>query len=134
MTWKPSTRELETIDECPGDEASLEALALKFGLGNKTVSYGRMDGVHPRAMSEELLQECGRGAANDCSLTLHLFRHMLNDGFPRAELPIIDMTVQMFTNPRLAGNAGALRALQQAELDKRAQLPRRHCQRPRLKR
>ena len=106
----------------PDDKASLEALAEKFGLGTKTVPYSRMNGVHPSVMSEELLQECGRGAANDCAVTVQFFKQMLADGFPRRELPIVDMTVQMFTRPQLVGDVGMLQALRQVELDKSAQL------------
>jgi hypothetical protein len=106
----------------PDYKLSLEALAQKFRLGVKSVPYGRMDGIHPTAMSEALLIECGLGAANDCAVTMRLFKQMLADGFPENELPIVDLTVQMFTNPQLIGNAEMLRSLQQSEFDKREAL------------
>jgi DNA polymerase III epsilon subunit-like protein len=106
----------------PGEKLSLEALAQKLDLGSKSVPYHQMDGVHPSAMSESLLQTCGRGAANDCAMTVRLYRQMLDEGFPPGELPIVDFTVQMFTHPQLQGDASQLMDLQQRETEKREAL------------
>jgi 3'-5' exonuclease len=106
----------------PDERLSLEAFAQKFELGAKSVPYGEMDGVHPNNMSESLLKECGLGAANDCAVTMRLLRQLLADGFPRGELLIASLTVQMFTNPRLIGYVEMLNSLQQDELDKRTEL------------
>jgi hypothetical protein len=109
---------LAMAHECyPGQHASLEALAKKFGLPPKTVRYIEMDGLPPDEMSEELVQTIGKGAEHDCALT-----RTLADGFPPGELPIVSMTAQMFMNPQLVGDAEMLWSLQQSELDKREAL------------
>jgi DNA polymerase family A len=103
----------------PDQRADLEGLAKRFGLSPKTVPYGSMNGAN---MSEELLEAVGRGAKQDCALTRQIYEKMMSEGFPAGELPIISMTAEMFTNPRLVGDVDMLRSLQQSELDKRARL------------
>jgi hypothetical protein len=53
----------------------------KFGFTPKTVPYDRMNGVHPEAMEPALIEKTGKGAADDCELTL--FEILARD-FPTA--------------------------------------------------
>jgi hypothetical protein len=72
-----------------------------------------MHGVHPSAMDPALIEEIGKGAAHDCEITLQLFR-ALREGFPPGELDVIELTVQMFTNPRLIGCVNGFNAFARA--------------------
>lgn len=84
----------------PDEPASLEAIAKAHSLGCKTASGDQFDGHH---------------AEVDCELTRSLFQLLIEQGFPQQELPIIDMTVQMFTNPQLIGDTDRLLELQHEE-------------------
>ena len=55
-------------------------------------------------MSEQLQDELCSGCAHDCELTEDVFRRLV-EGFPPDELEVIDMTVRMYTEPRIYGDA-----------------------------
>ena len=83
----------------PHDKShSLSALAQKFGLPEKTVPYNEFIGV--RDLPPELYDKLAAGCAHDVELTWLIFQKLL-PLVPKSELRVIDMTVRMFTEPKL---------------------------------
>lgn len=82
----------------------LESLARHYGLSAKTVPYDRIRGVRWADMDTALRQELGAGCLHDIELTWEIFQK-LAVGFPQEEYQVIDMTVRMFTEPKLEGDA-----------------------------
>lgn len=79
---------------------SLDALATKFGLLNKTVPYNDFRGVKVIDKSSLLWKALADGCAHDVELTLAVFKKLL-PFVPRDELRTIDITLRMFTEPAL---------------------------------
>jgi DNA polymerase len=83
-----------------GISLSLKSLAEYFQLGAKgtevlnALGKGRID------FSPEDLARYGEYCINDVELTYELFK-LLADGFPMLELRLIDLTLRMFTEPKL---------------------------------
>ena len=79
---------------------SLKALAEHYKLGEKgtevlnALGKGRLD------FTQEEMAAYGRYCVNDVDLTYDLFAH-LAQGFPTSEFKLIDLTIRMFTEPRL---------------------------------
>ena len=94
--------------------ASLAALADRYGGTPKTVPYNYFRGKRWEQMSPELQTELCDGCAHDCELTEMVFRELVK-GFPPDELEIIDLTVRMYTEPRLYGDAELFGKLAQEE-------------------
>jgi len=59
----------------PGEPASLEALAARYGLPAKTMPYQDMKGV--RDLTPELEKRVAEGAIHDCELTWAIFQAMM---------------------------------------------------------
>src|SRR6266566_2137337 len=81
----------------------LESLARHYGLQGKTVPYDAFKGRRLAELSPALLGELGAGCLHDIELTWDIFQR-LAAGFPQEEYAIIDMTVRMFTEPKLIGD------------------------------
>ena len=90
-----------------GFSLSLKSLAEHFGLGVKgtevlnALGKGRLD------FSAEELARYGDYCINDVELTYELFQR-LAAGFPTIELRLIDLTIRMFTEPKLTLDKGVL--------------------------
>lgn len=80
---------------------SLGSLARFYGAGEKGDDTKWAVGKHRRDFSKEQWAQYGRYCLQDCALTDRIFDAMMAQGFPASELPIIDLTVQMFTDPQL---------------------------------
>ena len=106
----------------------LGSLAERFGLQPKSVPYNIMKGMHwdnPAFPREAVAQGC----CNDVELTMAIAQFMMCGGhpaikypFPAGELPVVDLTVRMFTEPCLRGDMDALRDAYYAETDAREAL------------
>ena len=106
----------------------LGSLAERFGLQPKSVPYNIMKGMHwdnPAFPREAVAQGC----CNDVELTMAIAQFMMCGGhpaikypFPVGELPVVDLTVRMFTEPCLRGDMDALRDAYYAETDAREAL------------
>ena len=81
----------------------LESLARHYGLASKTVPYDRMRGRRWADMDNDLRSTLATGCLHDVALTWDIFQR-LAQGFPQEEYQVIDMTVRMFTEPRLVGD------------------------------
>lgn len=82
---------------------SLQSLATHYGLAAKTVPYDRFRGRRWADIDPALRQELGAGCLHDIELTWDIFQR-LAVGFPQEEYQVIDMTVRMFTEPKLVGD------------------------------
>ena len=101
--------------------ASLAALCDRYGLPQKTVPYNYFRGKRWADMSSDLQTDLCDGCAHDCELTEEIFRR-LSAGFPKDELDIIDMTVRMYTEPRIYGDAALFEELARTEETRKNEL------------
>lgn len=89
----------------PLEPASLEELAKRYDLPPKTVPYSDVRGRRWEEMDNDLRDKLCRGALTDVEITEQLFKKFAR-GFPKEELSIINLTISMYTQPRLRGDAG----------------------------
>lgn len=115
-----------------GVKLSLEDLASRLGLAPKSVPYDKFKGLHWHQLSNEVQQEVATGACHDARLTFAAMQRMMTGGtemvpysFPASELPVIDMTVKMFTEPCLVGDLQLLGEAWTQENQDRCELFRR---------
>ncbi len=80
---------------------SLSALSEFYGVGKKGDEVIRADGKRRKDFSKHEWDTYGSYCMQDCRLTDGIFNKMMAAGFPRSELPIIDLTVKMFADPQL---------------------------------
>jgi DNA polymerase len=80
----------------------LDALAKHFGLGAKSQAY-MFAGKHYAEMSMWERSALAEGSKHDVALTWQLFDRLRRE-FPAEEYELVDMTVRMFTEPRLVGD------------------------------
>ena len=93
---------------------SLESLAAHYGLGAKSVPYDKFKSKRWADLDQQLRDELAEGCRRDVELTYALFRR-LSENFPSVEYPIVDLTVRMFTEPRLAGDAALFEKIRDEE-------------------
>ena len=77
---------------------SLASLAEHFGLGVKTVPYNLFKGV--RDLSPEVQRQLEDGCRHDVELTYGIFKRLL-PLVSQEELKVIDLTIRLFTEPKL---------------------------------
>lgn len=80
---------------------SLGALAERYNLGVKGNEVESAAGKNRVDFSEEELSRYGDYCVNDVELTYKLFNTMINKGFPKKEMKLIDLTLRMFCQPKL---------------------------------
>lgn len=80
---------------------SLAALAERYSLGKKGTEVVDALGKQRKDFSKEDLARYGAYCINDVDLTFKLFARLIEEGFPRSELNLIDMTLRMYTQPAL---------------------------------
>ena len=86
---------------------SLDALTKRFGLQGKTIDYSQgsgFKGLHWHEMTPAQRENLANGCLDDLEGTWGLFCELAKT-FPAVEYPIVDLTVRMFTEPRLVGDA-----------------------------
>jgi len=81
----------------------LDALAKHFGFGSKNMPYNLLAGLHWHEMDDWRRSAIAEGAIQDCELTWRCFERLAED-FPDEEYEVVDMTVRMFTEPKLIGD------------------------------
>ena len=97
-----------------GLKLGLGDLAERFGLSPKTVPYQEMKGKRWGQMSSTLQKSIAGSACHDASLTHTIAGYMLAGHpivpylFPVSELPVVSLTVKMFTEPCLIGDLDLL--------------------------
>lgn len=90
-------RAMRGVDE----SVSLANLSVHYGLGEKGTEVLDARGRHIVDFNNVELAAYGAYCMNDVELTHKLFHRMMTDGFPKAELKLVDMTIRMFTRPLL---------------------------------
>lgn len=86
---------------------SLANLSELYGIGQKGTEVLDALGKHRIDFHPNDLAQYGEYCKNDVELTFKLFNLMLPK-FPRSELKLIDLTMRMFTEPKLELNKGLL--------------------------
>lgn len=87
---------------------SLANLAKHYKVGEKGDEVIHALGKRRLDFAPDELERYAGYCINDVDLTYHIYRQMINDGFPLGELKLIDMTLRMFTQPKLHLNAELL--------------------------
>lgn len=80
---------------------SLDAQTKRMGIGEKGDEVVRAMGMRYEDFYPVQLAAYGSYCVNDVELTYKLFNRYLGMGFPKTELRLIDLTLQMFIEPRL---------------------------------
>jgi DNA polymerase I-like protein with 3'-5' exonuclease and polymerase domains len=80
---------------------SLDAQTKRAGIGEKGTEVLNALGKHYKDFSTEELERYGSYCINDVELTYKLFKRYMSMGFPKIELKLIDLTLQMFIHPVL---------------------------------
>lgn len=83
---------------------SLKVLAEHYCIGVKGTEVENALGKHRADFTPPELARYGEYCRNDVELTRSLFYAMLSGGFEHKELKLIDLTLRMFTEPKLALN------------------------------
>lgn len=92
------------------NSVSLKALAERYGVGKKGTEVLDAKGKRRADFSAQELEAYGKYCINDVDLTYDIFNKMLNAGFPKQELRLIDLTLRMFTEPALELDVERLKA------------------------
>lgn len=82
---------------------ALGSLAALRGLPAKSVPYDEFMGRRWENLTTEVRKALCAGCLHDVDLTFELWRQMMPE-FPKEELKVIDMTIRMFTEPKLVGD------------------------------
>ena len=81
---------------------SLKNIAVKYGVGQKGTEVDNAKGKRLVQFSQLELAHYGEYCKNDVQLTYDIFNIMMQKGkFPKSELKLIDLTLQMFIDPVL---------------------------------
>ena len=115
MSWRSGVKPKGWLDTLSmgralhGVEAggSLKAMAERYNAGVKGTEVLDAKGKHLYDFTSADLDAYGRYCKNDVDLTYDIFHKMMAAGFPKIELKLIDITLQMFIDPvlRLDDNA-----------------------------
>jgi len=97
---------------------ALDALAKHFGLAGKTVPYHLFKGRRWDEITSDVQATIAEGCCHDVQLTWQLFQ-ILAQTFPRGEYELVDMTVRMFTEPKLIGDIDLLADIWREEANKK---------------
>jgi len=100
---------------------SLAVLAKHYGVGTKGDEVIMAKGLHRTDFPAVQLARYGQYCCNDTAMTYALFQKMAV-GFPPTELRLIDLTIRMFSEPRLYLRTAALEAHLQAVKHRKQEL------------
>lgn len=104
--------------------AGLGELSKYFSLPDKIVPYREFDGYQWHELHPAVRSAVAEGACHDVDLTWEIFGQHLAPYFPSVEYPIIDLTVRMFTEPRLYADPSKVESVLQGEQEHKAALLR----------
>jgi hypothetical protein len=94
---------------------SLDAVRKHFGFPGKTTPYNLFRGKHWADIDDNSRRLIGEGAIDEVESIWKIFGLLMQQGFPPAELDVIDSVVRMFTDPVLELDADMLAELWQSE-------------------
>jgi len=102
------------------ESCSLANLAKLYGIGEKGTEVLNALGKRRLDFTPDELVSYGEYCKNDVNLT-HTLMHFMVPQFPKKELKLIDLTVRMFTEPKLVVDKNILsKALHQMGVDRRS--------------
>ena len=93
---------------------SLAALAEHYNLPAKNVPYDLFKGKHWADLTTDKQQQVANGCLHDCELTFMIYDRM-KALIPQEEYDVIDLTVRMFTEPKLIGDQPLLYRIRDEE-------------------
>jgi DNA polymerase len=99
---------------------SLDSIRNHFGLKPKITPYNLFIGKHWNEMTPDVQRQVGEGACDEVESIWKIFNTLMEMGFPKEELKIIDQTVRMFTEPQLRGDINMLADLWERENNAKA--------------
>ena len=83
---------------------SLAVLAERYNIGTKGTEVENALGLRREDFTTDQLARYGDYCCNDNAITYGLFSRMMENGFPKGELKVIDITLRMFIEPTLILN------------------------------
>jgi len=87
---------------------SLKAMAERYGVGVKGTEVGNAIGLRRQGFTPSAMRDYAAYCRNDVELTYDIFHKMMEAGFPKGELKLIDLTLSMFIHPVLRLDTKAL--------------------------
>lgn len=99
----------------------LDSLAKYYSFVPKTVPYQLFRGKRWHELPPSVQHSVAQGAMYDCQLTRSLFDELAKT-FPESEYPIVDLTIRMFTEPKLVANQPLLLDIGDKEEQNKANL------------
>lgn len=87
---------------------SLDAVRKHFGMPTKLTPYHLFEGKHWNELPRAVQDEIAAGACDEVESIWKIFGMLLNQGFPREELEVVDLTIRMFTEPCLRADVPLL--------------------------
>ena len=106
------------------ERLGLEKLCQRYGIKGKTIDYSQgsgFKGLHWGEMSQAQRDNLSFGCLDDCEATWRLFGELAKT-FPAIEYPIVDLTVRMFTEPKLIGDTAHFASVRDAEYQSKNEL------------
>ena len=98
---------------------SLDSVRKHFGLAAKTTPYNLFKGKHWNELDGRTRQLVAEGACDEVESIWKIFGLLMQQGFPPAELDVIDSVVRMFTDPVLELDTAILAKLWEEEAAKK---------------
>lgn len=90
---------------------SLDNVRKHFGMPSKRTPYHLFDGKHWSELTPTVQQELAAGCCDETESIWTIFGLLMKQGFPREELEVIDLTLKMFTEPRLVADIPLLKQI-----------------------
>ena len=87
---------------------SLKSMAERYKAGVKGTEVGNAIGLRRQSFTPSAMRDYGAYCRNDVQLTYDIFHKMMEAGFPKGELKLIDLTLSMFIHPVLRLDTKAL--------------------------
>lgn len=101
---------------------SLAVLAERYNIGAKGTEVENALGLRREDFPADQLARYGEYCCNDNAITYQLFSRMMENGFPKGELKVIDITLRMFIEPTLVLNQHKLEQHLDGVVKKKEQL------------
>jgi DNA polymerase len=101
---------------------SLDAVRKHFGIAPKQTPYNLFRGKHWHEMTPQVQEQVAAGACDEVESIWRIFGLLLNQGFPRDELPVIDIVMDMFCEPALRADVDLLARTWERERDRKRDL------------
>ncbi len=100
---------------------SLDSVRRHFGIPPKSTPYNLFKGKRWSEMDASVQRLVGEGACDEAESIWKIFGLLMKQGFPPAELDVIDSVVRMFTDPVLELDTDMLAKLWESENTRKAE-------------